>query len=303
MESFLKSKGFKISAIVLGIIAVILILNPIVIVGPTDRGIRVKLGQVQEGVLQPGLNFKIPFIEDVKMYSTVPSELDFDIKVGEGGALSSDQQNIGVATVMYWRYQESQINLAARTYSADIIQKNLSSSLPNAIKAIVGQYSITQVIPNQDKIRDKALTELRTYVKDLPIEVTQLNLKNWNWEKEYDAQVKATNELRQKVEQEKQKLDAANYSTQVQVKEAEGRKQALITEAEGAKAAAALNAEAKALEGEGVRKYNQSIFATLDTELRLRQLKIDQTRAERWNGQNVPNTQVVVPGFGTIQAK
>jgi hypothetical protein len=64
-----------------------------------------------------------------------------------------------------------------------------------------------------------------------------------------------------------------------------------------------LNADAKALEGEGIRKYNQSIAATLDTEIKLRQLKIDQTKADRWNGQNVPNTQVVVPGFGTIQAK
>ena len=53
----------------------------------------------------------------------------------------------------------------------------------------------------------------------------------------------------------------------------------------------------------GCHKYNQSIAATLDTEPKLGQLKIDQSRADKWDGQNVPNTQVVVPGFGTIQAK
>jgi hypothetical protein len=41
----------------------------------------------------------------------------------------------------------------------------------------------------------------------------------------------------------------------------------------------------------------------LPTEIKLWELKIDQTKAERWNGQNVPDTQVVVPGFGAIQAQ
>lgn len=81
----------------------------------------------------------------------------------------------------------------------------------------------------------------------------------------------------------------AEQEAQKQVKEAEAQKTAMITVAEGEKESAKLKAEAKALEGEGIRKYNESIQKNMELEVKIRQLEIDRIKAERWDGQNVPN--------------
>ena len=302
ISEFFKGRTFKILIVALVILIVALILNPIVVIGPTDRGVYVKLGEVKNEVLAPGIHIKTPLIEEIKTFSVIPVEIDTVIAVGQDGALSKDQQNIGVATAMYWRYKEDKIVEAAKQYNSAIVESILKSSLPTSIKAIVGQYSVVDIVPNQNKIMAEATVELRSLIANLPVEVTQVNLKNWDWDDSYEQQVKMTNELRQQVESEKQKLDQVSYSSQAQVKEAEGKKAAIIAEAEGRKEAARLDADAKALEGEGIKRYNESIRATQDIEIKLRELAIKQTEMDKWNGQKVSDTQVVVPGFGTIQA-
>ena len=95
-------------------------------------------------------------------------------------------------------------------------------------------------------------------------------------------------EQAQKVRQMEQDLLVTEKSAQKQVKEAQAQKEALITKAEGEKAAAILNAEAKAAEGEGIRKYNESVQRNMALEIEIRKLEIEKIKAEKWNGQYVP---------------
>lgn len=80
---------------------------------------------------------------------------------------------------------------------------------------------------------------------------------------------------------------------------------ALIATAEGEKAAAALRAEAKALEGEGIRKYNNSVQANMQLEIQLRELDNEKARIERWDGHYVPNNNYgpIPVQTGSIQGK
>jgi DUF4097 and DUF4098 domain-containing protein YvlB len=57
----------------------------------------------------------------------------------------------------------------------------------------------------------------------------------------------------------------------------------------GEKQRVALEDEAKVLEAEGIRKYNEAIAQNLNIEIRLRELEIEKIRVERWDGKYVPN--------------
>jgi len=46
-------------------ILILFIAQPWVIVGPGQRGVLMRLGAVQKGVLSEGLHFKIPFVDNV----------------------------------------------------------------------------------------------------------------------------------------------------------------------------------------------------------------------------------------------
>ena len=129
---------------------------------------------------------------------------------------------------------------------------------------------------------------MKAKMAEYPIEITEVKILNYDWSDVFDAQIEQTMTKTQEVKGKAQELLIAEQEAQKVVKTAEANKQALITEAEGEKEAARLNAEAKALEGEGIRKYNQSVQANMNLELKIRELEIAKIKAERWNGQYVP---------------
>lgn len=92
----------------------------------------------------------------------------------------------------------------------------------------------------------------------------------------------------QQVKQAEQELLITEQQANKQVKQAEAKKQALITEAEGEYASTKIRAEAKVLEGEGIRKYNESIAKTLNVQIQLKKLDIMEIEKTRWDGHYVP---------------
>lgn len=300
--------GFNKVLLFIGLGAGVLIflmvaVNPFVIVGPTERGVKINLGQVIEEVLPPGVHFKTPFAEEIRTYSVVPVEIDYQILVGNDGAITKDNQTIGAQVILYYTYKADQIITLAKNYTRESLESIIGSSLKSAVKSVLGRYTIFDVAANQDKIRGEVFEEMKTYTASYPVIISQINLTNFDWADSFDRQIEETMIQAQKVQQTQQELQVAELESQKQVKQAQSARDAAIAQAEGEKQAAILRAEAKAAEGDGVRRYNASIAANSALELRRLELEIEKIRAEKWDGRQVPETQVVVPGFGTIQAK
>jgi regulator of protease activity HflC (stomatin/prohibitin superfamily) len=109
-----------------------------------------------------------------------------------------------------------------------------------------------------------------------PINITELKTVNYDWSDEFDKQIAETMSRAQQVKQAEQQLLIVQQQAQK-----------IVKEAEAAKEAARLNAEAKALEGEGIKKYNDSIAVNWAIELKKLELQIEMKKAEKWNGQYI----------------
>jgi len=287
--NFFKSKLFKTILIVLAVLIVFLILNPLSCVGPTERAVKIRLGAVQDGVYKPGLVVKAPFIERWQKYSISPVLLDTKIPVNADGAISKDNQTIGMEIAFFYQYDPARIVELARGYSLDSLTSILQRTVVSAAKTVIGTHTIFDVAANQDAITQSVRIMVTASVQQYPIIVTDLKLMNYDWSDSFDKQISQTMEQAQIVKQKEQELAQVKLESQQQVVKAEAEKQATIARAEGEKQRVALEAEAKVLEGEGIRKYNQSLAATMDIQIRLKQLDIEMTRVQRWNGQYVPD--------------
>lgn len=269
-------------------------------VGPTERGVYVKLGQVQNEVLQPGFHFKAPFVEHVQTYSIVPIELSFSISIDDAhhgdkqGAITKDNQAVGLDYNIFYSFDENKILDIARSFNRDSIESNLKTSMTAALKTVIGQYTIYDVATNQDKIRDATYVEFKRYIGEWPVVVKQVNITNYDWPKSFTDSINQTMQIAQQVKAKTQELQVADLESQKAVKIAESQKQALIAQAEGDKQAAILRGDAKAAEGEGIRKYNQSIAQNPELALRLKQIEVELARISKWDGHYVP-TQNYAP--------
>jgi regulator of protease activity HflC (stomatin/prohibitin superfamily) len=304
-------KLIKSAVIAVIAVAIIVIFNPTSCVGATERGIRYTFNKPSEEVLLPGIHLRAPLIGSIKTWSIVPNKLAIDIPIDSAGAISKDNQIIGVRLVVYWQYDENDIYTIAARYSEKSIENILASEVNSAIKTIIGTYTIFDLAANQSVIGDKVYQLIQSHVKDRPVEITQLNISNFDWSPDFDKQINATMEAAQRVRQAEQQANIAEQENRRLAIEAEAKAKAQVAKAEGDLREAELNAQArivranaerdaKIAEGEGVRQYNQLIAQNLQTEIRIRELEIELERAKRWNGVEVPTYLPLNPAGGIV---
>jgi len=302
----------KVAVIVVVALIVAVMAWPARIVGATERGIRYTFGKPETEVLQPGIHFYTPFIGNIKTWSIEPVKTMVNIDIDQSGAISKDNQIIGTRLVVYYKYDESRIyDIATNYQSKTTIENPLASNVNSIMKAIIGTYTIFDLAANQEIIGTNLQTRLAAAIQRYPIEITQVNVSNFDWSSDFDKQINATMEAAQRVRQAEQQANIAEQENRKLTIEATAQAAALEAKATGELRAAELRAQAavataqgerdaQIARGEGVRQYNQSVATNLATEIRLRELEIELEKAKRWDGRQVPTYVPLSPNGGIV---
>lgn len=277
-----------------------LILNPFYVVGATKRGLVVEFGKVSDTVVPSGLHLRIPVVQTIEKISIAPRQMETKIPVGTEGAITRDNQTVGVTVTSFYKYREDQLPHLYRDITLSQMDAMVERAKIEAVKSTIGTYDIFSLAEKTEELSGKIIDLWRTKLAGQPVELVALNLTNWDWDDKFDEQIRLTMEKAQQVKQSAQDLEKSKNDYQKDVEKAkaeaektvataEADKKAVIAKAEGEKQRTALEAEAKVLEGEGIRKYNASVASNLEIELQLRRLEIEKIKAGRWNGEYVPN--------------
>lgn len=290
-EGLTKGQWALIKWGVVVIIAFIILamLNPLYKINATQRGLVLNWGAVDNNVIQPGLHMRVPFQQSIIKVSIQPIQLDEDVPVTEEGAITKDNQTIGSNMTIFYKYIPDQLPQMYSQYGTQKLGDIIAQTLKESFKAEIGNYTIFELATMQDQVRNNTFVRLQTKLAGYPINLTELKITNYDWSDDFDAQIKETMNRSQQVKQKEQEKLMAEQEAQKGVVQASAQKQILITTAEGEKGAAQLRADAKALEGEGIKKYNQAVAVNWDIELQKMNLEIAKIKAERWNGVFVPN--------------
>src|SRR3989339_134368 len=273
---------------IVGAILAFFILNPVTCIDSGQKGLRFTMGSLEHTELDEGINFSLPVFQKIRLLTIRPIEHTFKIEVGPDGAITKDNQSIGVTISVFFAYVPGKLVTMWRHYGEEKMLAIITATSLENYKKVAGQYTIFDVAANQEKIRNAMSEMTKANLASYPVTVTEIKITNYDWSEAFEKQIESTMERAQQVKQKEQELLITEQEAQKQVKQANAQKTAMITLAEGRKESARLDAEAKVLEGEGIRKYNLSLAANMDIELQFRRLKIEQTFAERWNGQYVP---------------
>ena len=270
-----------------GVLFLIIALNPIVIVPSGDHGLRFTWGAVSKNELYQGVHFKVPFMQEIKCLSMRPHEDAFSIPVNKDGAVTRDNQTIGAELKFFYVYKGGQLATLWTDVGEEQIVSIIQASVTESFKIVIGQYNIFDIPMNQDKIRKQVIDMVNEKVAMYPADISDFMITNYDWSEDFSKQIEATMQSAQMVKKKEQELLVTQQEAQKIVKQAEAEREALVQQATGEKEAAVLRAEAKQAEGEGIRKYNEAIAKNMAQEIEFRKLAIEQTKAERWNGQYV----------------
>jgi regulator of protease activity HflC (stomatin/prohibitin superfamily) len=289
----------KLKLITLGVLLsglVIAGLDSYSVIDPNERGIDVRLGQMQDEIIQPGLHWRTPFITETRKFRLEPKTYEVSFSVGADGAITKDMQTVGATVAVRYVYDETRIKDIVTLYAKDsVIENAMKDNVKASLKETTGKYSIYDLVAHQNEITNEVATAMLTRMSNYPIAINQTTITNWDWSDDFDRQIKETANRTQQVKQAEQEANIAAAQAQKLVKEAEAKKQAAELDAQAEIARANGLAESKKIKADAQAYENQKIAQNLDVMKAQWDYEVSKIRASKFNGVEVSNQSVYVP--------
>src|SRR6476661_6532705 len=267
-----------IAAAVVGLVVLAGILGSWYTIDQTERGVLLRTGAVI-GTAQPGLGFKVPFLDTVEKISVKTITYTWD----KMNSYSFDQQPADLKISVTLRASPDKVaDLYAKFGRLDTAVNQVVSPVVNQqVKVVFGRYTAVKAIQERGPLNSAIKDAITATLKDDPmIIIESVQLENI----EFSANYLHSIEQRMLAEVEVQKLQQNAEREKVQ---------AQITEAQASADALRLNGEARAtnikLTGEAEAAAIEARAKALGTNPNL----VTLVQAERWNGV-LPTT--MVPG-------
>ncbi len=268
----------SIGVVLVAIVLLITLSGSWYTVNETERGVLLRNGALV-GVVEPGLSFKIPFIESVKFISVQSNATTY-----QGlQAYSKDQQTATLNVSVSWHVVPAEVGKVYTQYQDldGLVSRLISRQVPTQVENVFGQYNAVSSVQN----RGKFVADVSKAIKDSiagPVVIDGVQVENIDFSDDYERSIA----LRMKAEVEVKTREQMLATEQVEAQIVVTRAQA---EADSRVAQAKADAEATRLRG------NAEADAIKAKTLALSML-IELTKAERWDGK-LPTT--VLPN-GTL---
>lgn len=234
--------------------------NCFTIVDAGHTGVVVTLGKVKEGVLQEGLHFKAPFVQQIVKIDNRIVKLEVDTE-----AFSKDLQTVDTTLAINYRVDTSKSYSIYKNIGANYEQVLVVPAVNEVLKAITAQYTAEESVTNRALISDGLIAGLNEKLNNIGLYVNDVNIINFDFS---DAFITAIEE---------------KQVAQQQLLKAETEKQTAITNAEAEAETIRIKANAEA---EANRTLAQS----------LNELILEYQKIEKWNGE----LPMVTDGNGAI---
>jgi regulator of protease activity HflC (stomatin/prohibitin superfamily) len=248
------------TATILGAIALALILTTIsaglVFIQPTERGVVITaLGEgVRPEALEPGLNWVVPFLENVIIYPISRQTYTMSIAPEEGAirgddsveARTSDGQIVRVDASVIFSIDPSKVVDSHIKWSGAYINNLVRPVSRGVIREGVSQFRIDEVVSTKRfELNDYITTELESDFEEGNLILYEFVLRNIAFSDEYAASVEQKQIAEQRAQEAafvvQQREQEAEQARQV----AEGQADAAVIEAEGRAKARVIEAEAE----------------------------------------------------------
>ncbi|GBF11789.1 prohibitin family protein [Tepidibacillus infernus] len=240
--------------VILGLI-VLLALNSFVIVEAGNRGIVLQLGAVKPIVLNEGLHFKIPFIQEV-----IPAEVRVQKAQSEQTAASKDLQVVTTVVAVNFHLNPEEVNKLYQNVGLAYKERIVDPAIGEALKAVTAQYTAEELISKRPEVSTKVKEQLAKKLANYNMVLDEINITEFKFSNEFN------NAIEQKQVAEQQALKAKLDLQRIEIE----AKQKI----EQAKA-----------EAESLRLQKQEVTPEL---VELRKIEAQMEAIKKWDGK-LPN--------------
>ncbi|MCT7964654.1 prohibitin family protein [Laspinema sp. D1] len=182
---------FWITGSVIGAIFFLILaanLKPFVIINAGERGVVMKFGKVQEGILDEGIHGIIPLVTRVETLSVrvQKDELKAD-------AASKDLQYVTINVALNWRVDATQVNTVYQTIGDEtqIVNLIISPAVSEVVKAATAKNNAEEIITRRRELKEEIDSDIRQRLASYGVLVDDISLVNIEFSPEFAKAIEA----------------------------------------------------------------------------------------------------------------
>lgn len=262
-------KKFKVGYVFL-VIALVVVLfvgcNSFKIIPTGYTGVRTTFGQISSTVVQPGLNFKIPFIQSITLVNNKQQDVTFK-NVISSETLERNEVYFSGTTVTYQINAEksSWIYANVSNYKDNLISEGLVASSLKTVSKTLSPTDVTNRSIIEPLVKESIQSSLNEKYGSEVVKINKVVISDATFDNEYNAKIA-----------QKQQAQMAYETQQIEnktaVEKADADAKVKITQAQA-------DAEATIIEAQAAADANKLLEESLTEEI-LRSMVI-----EKWNGE------------------
>lgn len=193
-DSLQRILGGGLSSIILIVFLLILVFNSFQVVGAGERGVVFsKFGGIQQGVRGEGLQFKIPFIQQI-----IPLDVRIQKAETDSSASSKDLQTVDSRIALNYHIAPDSAAQIYQEVGVLYKERMIDPSVQEAVKAVTAQFTAEELITRRAEVSIMIKEMLTKRLVNRHIVVDEFNIVDFNFSPVFNDAIEA----KQKAEQE-----------------------------------------------------------------------------------------------------
>ena len=246
----------KMILIILAIALVLGLTNAVYTVRENEYACTVRFSQIIETTADPGLHFKVPFLDSIRYYTKATQF--YDIPPSE--VLTSDKQNMTVDCYILWSISDPKL-FYQTLGNATVAEERLNALTYNELKTVMGTLAQADIINMEDgakrnEIYEGIATDVDALAKQYGINVEDVKIKRFdlpdsNLNAVYNRMISERNQMAEKYTAD------GNYDASIIRNDVDKQVNIIVSNA---------RAEAAKLEAEGEAEYMRLLAEAYDNQ-------------------------------------
>ena len=213
--------GTFLLRIVLGLLVIFALLGSFTRVSAGEIGVVKHFGAIDVGaplVFEPGIHFKIPFRDEVVLFDTKIQKEQID-----SSAASKDGVTIHSTITLNYHIEAAKAPLILQNIGANYRDRIIDQQIQQAFKDVTAQYAGLELIQKREDVALKAKAVLKDKLIPYYIIVDEFTIPNYEFPKEFNDAILATQVANQQNLQAKQLQEKAKTEAETALIVAQGQ--------------------------------------------------------------------------------
>jgi regulator of protease activity HflC (stomatin/prohibitin superfamily) len=233
--------GTLIILLIIAIAGIVIVSTATIRIPSGYRGVLLTWGKVENKVLTEGLNFKIPYSQNVIL-------MNVQIQKAESteSTATADLQEVSTTVAVNYRLNPSVVNEIYRDLRQDYLVRVIQPNIEESLKATTALFRAEELVTKRAEVKSTFDGILAERLSIFNIQVVSVSLTDFQFSPSFAAAIDAKVTAEQQALVSKNELEKIRYEAQQQIIQAEAAKNATIRRAEGDALAQILAADATA---------------------------------------------------------